>query len=319
MEDKEANTQSLVISSKRSQKVLKASAPASSSKPNRRKRKRPEPESVKDESTEESAKKDSSTSETSIVTESKDDADEDESRHSSEDETKARNQSRKRTSKPQARKETSEKKNAKVEDRLGDDASKNENQEDRANEDEPNAANGVKAEDTKASLSESELSVLIDEEPPPKKERRKASSDSKSKKTTKPKAAKAQDGSSLDPQEAEIKRLQSQLLKCGIRKLWHKELARFDTPRAKVNHLRDMLKSIGMVGRFSIEKARQIKEERELQAEVQAVQDSAKRWGETQTDEDEDEGGGGKRPHRRMAKGLEDLEFLGDDDGAETD
>ena len=70
-----------------------------------------------------------------------------------------------------------------------------------------------------------------------------------------------------------------------------------------------------MDGRYSVEKARQIKEERELQAEVEAVQASAKRWGQSDEEDDVEE----SKPRRRLAKGLKDLDFLGDEDGEETD
>ncbi|KAI9788219.1 MAG: hypothetical protein M1816_007071 [Peltula sp. TS41687] len=310
-EDDEVESQSPVPS----KKSAKASTPKSQSKPNRRKRKRAESEVVEDESMDEPTENNSSANESSMVKESEDDADDAESGPTSEEESTARNEPRKKRDRPEAKGVTSDTEDTEVDDRSDDDASNVKSQEVGVNGDEP-----------KESLSDSEMSVLIDKEPPPKRGRRKPSSSESKSKSKRPvkksKTAKANDNSSPDPQEAEIKRLQQNLRKCGIQKPWHKELARFDTPRAKINHLKDMLKGIGMVGRFSQEKARQIKEERELQAEVQAVQDSAKRWGETQTDEDEDgdeDTGGKQRPQRRMAKGLEDIGFLGDDDGVETD
>ncbi|KKY28307.1 putative transcriptional regulator [Diplodia seriata] len=76
-------------------------------------------------------------------------------------------------------------------------------------------------------------------------------------------------------------------------------------PEAKVNHLKAMLADAGMEGRYSAEKARQIKERRELAADLEAVQEGAKRWGQSESDEDN-----GTRPNRRLAKGLKDLEGL---------
>ena len=170
------------------------------------------------------------------------------------------------------------------------------------------------------------MSVVIDEEPAPKrKDRPKPSSGTRPKKAAKSTTTKARDKPSVDPHDAEIKRLQSCLLQCGIRKVWSKELARFDTPAAKINHLRQLLEGVGMTGRFSADRARQIKEERELQAEVQAVQDSARRWGDDKAGVDEepdeadpDEGANKRQKPRRLARGLKDLGFLGDD-GEETD
>ncbi|KAI9801641.1 MAG: hypothetical protein M1833_002323 [Piccolia ochrophora] len=170
-------------------------------------------------------------------------------------------------------------------------------------------------DDEKVLSSDSEMSVVLDEAPAPKKPARKSQSRAKSKPSSKAKPSKAKSEADIDPQEAEIKRLQTWLLKCGIRRLWHKELASYPTSRAKIAHLKQMLKDAGMDGRFSVEKAREIKEERELQAEVMAVQDSAKRWGQ----EDDEESGDGRKPRRRLARGLKDLDILGDEDGEETD
>ncbi|KAL8738526.1 MAG: hypothetical protein Q9181_000685 [Wetmoreana brouardii] len=162
--------------------------------------------------------------------------------------------------------------------------------------------------------SDSELSSLIDEDPKPKKRGRKASSEKpkpKKKEVSKPGKTSQQP---TDPDTEEIKRLQGWLVKCGIRKMWFKELAPYDTPKAKIRHLKDMLAEAGMTGRYSQEKATQIREERELRADLADVQAGNKQWGKV---ESEDENGG--RPRRRLARGLQELDFLGDDDGEETD
>ncbi|KOS18273.1 hypothetical protein ESCO_002707 [Escovopsis weberi] len=85
-----------------------------------------------------------------------------------------------------------------------------------------------------------------------------------------------------DPQEAEVKKLQSQLSKCGVRKLWHNELRQHGgDARAKIRHLKAMLADVGMDGRFSEAKAREIRELRELRADVEAAQEMNKLWGMT--------------------------------------
>ena len=61
--------------------------------------------------------------------------------------------------------------------------------------------------------------------------------------------------------------------------MWGRELAKFSTPQERINHLRGMLADIGMTGRYSNEKAKRIKEERELAADLVAVQEGAKAWG----------------------------------------
>ncbi|KAF4301575.1 hypothetical protein GTA08_BOTSDO10798 [Botryosphaeria dothidea] len=169
-------------------------------------------------------------------------------------------------------------------------------------------------QDAKPAASDSEMSVLIDE--PPKKKRQKKAGPTKEKQSkSTSKKSKPKDEKELDPQEAEIKRLQGWLVKCGIRKLWGKELKPFETPKAKISHLKEMLKEVGMDGRYSVEKARQIKERRELAADLEAVQEGAKRWGQSESDEED----GRIQPKRRLAKGLKDLEGLIESEGEETD
>ncbi|KAF2835722.1 hypothetical protein M501DRAFT_941455 [Patellaria atrata CBS 101060] len=159
--------------------------------------------------------------------------------------------------------------------------------------------------------SDSEMSILIDD-PPTKRKAQKKQSSGKASKVPKSRSKKVKEDKEKTPQEEEIKRLQGWLVKCGVRKMWFRELAPYDTPKEKINHLKDMLKDIGMEGRYSEEKAKKIKEKRELAADLEAVQDGNKRWG--QDSEDSEEG----RPKRRIARGLRELDFLGDDDGEET-
>ena len=163
---------------------------------------------------------------------------------------------------------------------------------------------------------ESELSDLVDDSPKPKskkshKEPKQNNSTAKSKPVKKSKADKGK--ASEDPETERIKSLQGWLLKCGIRKVWGSYLKPYETPKAKIKHLESMLSDVGMTGRFSLEKASQIKEKRELAADLEAVQEGDKKWGKVESEEDSG------RPKRRLAKGFEGLDFLGDDDGEETD
>ena len=181
----------------------------------------------------------------------------------------------------------------------------------------------------------SDLSSVIDDAPPKKKRGSKAkpsspSATSKAKaKPKQPKAAKATTKPDISPDEEEIKRLQSWLLKCGIRKLWHRELAHCSTAKEKIEHLKGMLDDIGMTGRFSAEKARQIKESRELAAELEAAREFNEQWGQAESDEEDedDEKDGGKKgkvkekkveveePVKRRPMGLVDF----GDSGEESD
>jgi hypothetical protein len=177
------------------------------------------------------------------------------------------------------------------------------------NEDHHNSEQPAAAE---KGASDSEMSVLLDEEPKPKKKRQKSAETEPKKGKSKTTAKPAAD---LDPDQAEIKRLQGWLVKCGIRKMWFRELAPYDTSRAKIKHLKTMLEDAGMKGRYSLEKARQIREERELRADLEIVQEGARRWGTRSGHEEGDNEG---EPRRRLARGLKNLAFLGDD-GEETD
>ena len=156
--------------------------------------------------------------------------------------------------------------------------------------------------------SDSDLSVLIDEQP--KKKRGKTDSQDKPKNSRSNPKAKEDE----DPDQAEIKRLQGWLVKCGIRKVWGKELKPYETPRAKIKHLKDMLSEAGMTGRYSVEKATQIKESRELEADIEAVKEGDERWGTGDQDEPSDAG----RPQRRLVRGSKHFDFLSSD-GEETD
>ncbi|KAK3998022.1 hypothetical protein QBC44DRAFT_47751 [Cladorrhinum sp. PSN332] len=203
--------------------------------------------------------------------------------------------------------------------------------------------------DEDAADSDSSLSSVIDDVPAPKRKRKSkdAAPAKKSAGPRKPKAAAAE----LSPDEALIKQLQGQLLKCGVRKVWAFEFKKHEatTPKEKIKHLKKMLADVGVTGRFSEVKAKEIKERRELLEDLGAVQEwnstfgldkrASRRRGTksssktlAQSDEDEDEGGNGKKngnddsdeddaPAKRNARGpakhRADLAFL--DDESESD
>jgi len=167
--------------------------------------------------------------------------------------------------------------------------------------------------DSKSADSESEMSVVIDEEPEPKRRKRKGS-EAVGGGTKKAKASKPKADAEVDPDDAEIKRLQGWLVKCGIRKMWWKELKPYETSKAKIKHLKDMLSAAGMTGRYSIEKATQIKEARELAADIEAVKEGAERWGK----DNDSENDGEDKSKRRLVRGAKNYDFLSSD-GEETD
>ncbi|KAJ4291296.1 hypothetical protein N0V88_006299 [Collariella sp. IMI 366227] len=132
--------------------------------------------------------------------------------------------------------------------------------------------------DDPANDSSSSLSSVLDDPPTPPKRKcgGKAAPTKESKTKTKPTTVK-----DSSPDEILIKTLQSQLSKCGVRKVWAFEFKRSgaDTPKAKIKHLKQRLTELGMTGRFSEARAREIKEMRELQADLQDVVQGEKNWG----------------------------------------
>lgn len=166
----------------------------------------------------------------------------------------------------------------------------------------------VAPKDAKGDISESELSSLIDEPPVKRKRQKKSPSEkrvkgtkSKESKPAKAKSSKSKSTQDDDPDQAEIKRLQGWLVKCGIRKVWSKELAGCDTSKDKIRHLKAMLKDVGMEGKFSVEKAARIKEQREFAKDLEAIQEGERLWGKTE------EGGNNGRPKRRAARATQKI------------
>ncbi|KAF1943297.1 hypothetical protein EJ02DRAFT_453393 [Clathrospora elynae] len=147
---------------------------------------------------------------------------------------------------------------------------------------EPEAAKNMESTppplpDTKGDVSDSDLSSVIDEEPAKKSRQKKAPAAKKEKVPAKPKAPKADD----DPDLAEVKRLQGWLVKCGIRKVWSRdpELAKCSTSKEKIRVLKTMLNDVGMDGKYSVEKAAKIKEQREFAKDLEAIQQGEQAWG----------------------------------------
>lgn len=175
-----------------------------------------------------------------------------------------------------------------------------------------------------ASGDESEMSVVLDEPPEKKKKGRpRSSSGSTSKKTSmtvKPRKEK-EASKDLSPDEEKIKKLQGWLLKCGIRKIWSRELGKFNTSKEKIQHLKTLLSNVGMTGQYSLAKAKRIKEERELAAEVAWVQQGASDWGR-QSDKKITRSGRAADPpiidSKKNSRGFEDFDFLGDQSDSDT-
>lgn len=127
-------------------------------------------------------------------------------------------------------------------------------------------------------VSGSDTSEVFDETP--KKKKRGKAKDNSAKKGRKAQSATPADQS---PDDALIKQLQGQLVKCGVRKIWGIELKKYGGDKGgKIRHLKNMLTEIGMTGRFSDARAKEIKERRELMADLDAVREGEKNWGVNQ-------------------------------------
>jgi len=160
--------------------------------------------------------------------------------------------------------------------------------------------------------SESEMSIVLDEDPKPSKRGKSRDAPSKDKKS---KASKPKATAEVDSDQAEIKRLQMWLGRCGIRKVWGAYLKPYETPKAKIKHLKDMLADVGMTGRYSQEKARDIKEARELAADIEAVKEGDERWGTGGKPSDSEDDG---QSRGRLVRGSRaQYDFLSSD-GEET-
>jgi hypothetical protein len=59
---------------------------------------------------------------------------------------------------------------------------------------------------------------------------------------------------------------------CGVRKQWTKELGGLTTPQ-QIKRLKKILADLGMKGRLSLEKAKQVRAQREFQQELEDVRE----------------------------------------------
>ncbi|KIY70533.1 hypothetical protein CYLTODRAFT_408767 [Cylindrobasidium torrendii FP15055 ss-10] len=103
------------------------------------------------------------------------------------------------------------------------------------------------------------------EEDAPKKRKRK--SDSASKPPAKKRAKKE-----VNKDEETLKKLKSYVSACGVRKPWKTLFKDADTASRQIPIVQNVLRELGMTGRFSLEQAKRIKEKRELEEDVAEAQ-----------------------------------------------
>ncbi|KAF8448895.1 hypothetical protein L210DRAFT_3523402 [Boletus edulis BED1] len=115
---------------------------------------------------------------------------------------------------------------------------------------------------------ESELSSVIDE---PQTNRQKRQEKSvKPQKDEKKKRGKKE---VLSKDEETVNRLKGIVVACGVRKVWKKEFEGLDKPSQQIKRLHSILSDFGMTPRYTLEKAKAIKEQRELAQELKDVQE----------------------------------------------
>lgn len=129
--------------------------------------------------------------------------------------------------------------------------------------------------------SDDDMSDVLDDTPVKSKRKQKAEKVIKTAKGVKAQSKATKAKPADDPEQAEVKRLQGWLVKCGIRKVWGKELKDCETSKDKIRHLKAMLKEAGMDGKYSVEKAAKIKEQREFAKDLEDIQAGAAVWGDS--------------------------------------
>ncbi|KAK9390480.1 hypothetical protein V1515DRAFT_618518 [Lipomyces mesembrius] len=120
-----------------------------------------------------------------------------------------------------------------------------------------------------------------------------------------------------DPLEQKIATLKSWVVKCGVRKRWTRELAPYKTKKDRILHLQKILEGLGMTPRYSLEKAKKIRERREMEAEVAQLHGEAGEptdAGNESDNEDNDlpDSGDPLKLKSKVVAGDFSIDFLGD-------
>ncbi|KAJ2750220.1 hypothetical protein GGI19_005235 [Coemansia pectinata] len=141
----------------------------------------------------------------------------------------------------------------------------------KSKQDESSAAQSDE-EDVK-DADESEVSELDDDDvpvPTSAAQKKRTLATSKSPQTAK-RAKKDDSGGKLSKSsETTITNLKQYITKCGLRKVWAKELAGLSGAQ-QIQHLKDILSELGMEGRPTLEKCKKIKAKRDLLAELEEI------------------------------------------------
>ncbi|ORX35901.1 hypothetical protein BD324DRAFT_651815 [Kockovaella imperatae] len=195
-------------------------------------------------------------------------------------------------------------------------------------------------QEAEAQGSESEMSSVYDVLPTKNRRERKSrggeedsASDIKKSKASRKSKTKKDPNEGLPPDEAKIADLKRFVVACGVRKQWGKELADCPTAKDQIRHLESLLISLGMKGKPTMGKAKALKEQRELAAELNDVRQFEAARGVSSTeggtksrarktgalesdggDEDDDDEQNVPKPKSALAAVMD---FLGEDDSSD--
>ncbi|KAA1098003.1 hypothetical protein PGT21_026397 [Puccinia graminis f. sp. tritici] len=149
-----------------------------------------------------------------------------------------------------------------------------------------------KSKGTKKDGSEQESKKTLDKEQKSDDDEKPTSS------TPAPKSGKGKRRESVpvDKDEERIKKLKSFVVACGVRKQWKKEFQDLTTNKQQIQRLTKILEELGMTGRLSMVKAKEIKARRDLEAEVSEL--VATRETESSDDGDGDEEAEGEQDQK---------------------
>ncbi|KAJ2204523.1 hypothetical protein IW145_003381 [Coemansia sp. RSA 521] len=151
----------------------------------------------------------------------------------------------------------------------GEDEASDKGESDGSEEDENNKNDSEDEDNGKGDSDneDDEFSDVVDKEPAPSRPKKRESTSTSPQLTKRAKTTPAKPSSGND---TTITNLKSYIAKCGLRKVWAKELTGMNSAQ-QIRHLKAILDGLGMTGRPTLEKCKKIKAKRDLQAELEEM------------------------------------------------
>ncbi|KAJ1859845.1 hypothetical protein LPJ73_001660 [Coemansia sp. RSA 2703] len=129
------------------------------------------------------------------------------------------------------------------------------------------------ANENKDRDDEDDFSDVRDEEPVKPKGKKRVNESNFGSESKKAKSDSKRSKQPSSANDTTITNLKSYINKCGLRKVWSKELAEMNQAQ-QIRHLKKILDDLGMEGRPTLEKCKKIKAKRDLQAELEAIEEA---------------------------------------------